>query len=69
MGGAEVSQLWRQLSETLARVDPAIIDNLYPGADDAAIERLRAGLTVPLPAEMDALYRTNNGRGTPRFRL
>ena len=63
MGGAEVSQLWRQLSETLARVDPAIIDNLYPGADDAAIERLRAGLTVPLPAEMDALYRTNNGEG------
>ena len=59
----EVPQLWRRLTEALARVDSAIFDDLYPGANDAAIERLRAGLTVPLPAEMEALYRTNNGEG------
>jgi cell wall assembly regulator SMI1 len=47
--------------------DPAVIDDLYPGADDAAIERLRAGLMVPLPAEMEALYRANNGEGRLGF--
>jgi cell wall assembly regulator SMI1 len=67
MSAAEVSQLWRQLTEALARVDPTVTDNLYPGADDAAIERLRAGLTVPLPAEMEALYRANNGEGRLGF--
>ena len=63
MSAADVSKLWRQLIEALARVDPTIVDDLYPAADDAAIERLRAGLTVPLPAEMEALYRANNGEG------
>jgi cell wall assembly regulator SMI1 len=63
MSAAKISQLWRQLTEALARVDSAVLDNLYPGADDAAIERLRAGLTVPLPAEVEALYRANNGQG------
>jgi cell wall assembly regulator SMI1 len=63
LSAAEVSQLWRQLTEALARVDPTIVDDLHPAADDAAIERLRAGLTVPLPSEMEALYRANNGEG------
>jgi cell wall assembly regulator SMI1 len=63
MSAADVSKLWRQLTEALARVDPMIVDDLCPAADDAAIERLRAGLTVPLPAEMEALYRVNNGEG------
>jgi cell wall assembly regulator SMI1 len=61
MSAAEVSKLWRQLTEALARVDPMIVDDLYPAADDAAIQRLRAELIVPLPAEMEALYRVNNG--------
>ena len=39
------------------------MENLCPGADDAAIERLRASLTMPLPADMEALYRANNGEG------
>jgi cell wall assembly regulator SMI1 len=63
MSAAEVSKLWRQLTEALARVDPMIVHDLYPAADDAAVERLRAELTVPLPAEMEALYRANNGEG------
>jgi cell wall assembly regulator SMI1 len=63
MSAAEVSKLWPQLTEALAKVDPMIVDDLYPAADDAAIERLRAGLTVSLPAEMEALYRANNGEG------
>jgi len=67
MSAAEVSQLWQQLTEALARVDPRIVDDLYPAADDAAIERLRAGLRFPLPAELEALYRANNGEGRLGF--
>jgi hypothetical protein len=52
-----------RLIEVLARIEPRIIDDLFPGADDAAIQRLRAELAMPPPAEMEALYGTNNGEG------
>jgi cell wall assembly regulator SMI1 len=63
MGAAEVSQLWEALIRALALIDPTVTDNLFPGANDAAIARLRAGLGVPLPQELEALYRANDGEG------
>ena len=63
MSATELPRLWRALKAALAAIDPRIPENLYPGADDGAIERLRAGLTVDLPPELEALYRENNGEG------
>lgn len=58
-----IAQRWGKLKSILGELDPRALDNLYPGVDDAAVNRLRAVLTVPLPVELEALYRMNDGEG------
>jgi cell wall assembly regulator SMI1 len=58
-----IAQRWAELKSILGGLDPRTPDNLYPGADDATVDRLRALLAVPLPAELEALYRMNDGEG------
>jgi cell wall assembly regulator SMI1 len=58
-----IAQSWAKLKSILGERDPRTLDNLYPGADDAAVDRLRALLAVLLPAELEALYRMNDGEG------
>jgi hypothetical protein len=45
-----VAQGWGKLKSILGELDPRTLDNLYPGVDDAAVDRLRTRLAVPLPA-------------------
>jgi cell wall assembly regulator SMI1 len=60
---ATVTERWNALKRALATVAPGVLDNLHPGACDEAVKRLRAGLGVPLPPELEALYRENDGEG------
>jgi cell wall assembly regulator SMI1 len=58
-----VTQSWGELKRILGDLDPGTPDNLYPGVDDTAIDRLQAKLAVPLPVELETLYRMNDGEG------
>jgi cell wall assembly regulator SMI1 len=58
-----VARHWDKLKSILGELDPRTLDNLYPGVDDAAVDRLRALLAVPLTVELEALYRMNDGEG------
>jgi cell wall assembly regulator SMI1 len=63
----DITPRWDALKCALAAIDPAILANLHPGADDERIARLHAGARVPLPADLEALYRENDGEGRLGF--
>jgi hypothetical protein len=58
-----IARCWAKLKSILGELDSRTLDNLYPGVDDAAVDRLRALLAVPLPVELEALYRMNDEEG------
>jgi cell wall assembly regulator SMI1 len=60
---SQLLERWSNLKQALALIDPRISDDFKPGADDAAIDRLRDALSVPLPPDLEALYRANDGAG------
>jgi cell wall assembly regulator SMI1 len=61
-----ISKLWTAYTAWLAEHAPEALANLAPGATDAELTALAAGIEPALPSQLVALLRLSNGQREPK---